>query len=53
MADVREFKGPNAKHGVSGKMVDFDQAATDLGVDKMRLTKDKMPEFIAWVNQQP
>lgn len=44
MADIRE---------INGKQVDLDVAAAALGVRKESLTKDKRPEFIAWVNQQP
>jgi hypothetical protein len=52
MADIREFKGPNAKHGEAGKMVDFDKAAAELGCTKVELTKNKMPQFIEWVAKQ-
>lgn len=52
MANVREFKFPETKHGESGKMVDFDKAAEDLGCVKVELTKNRMPDMIAWARKQ-
>lgn len=50
--DTREFKFPETSHGKSGKIVDFNKAATDLGCNKVELTKNRMPDMIAWARKQ-
>ena len=50
--DIREFKFPETKHGETGKMVDFDKAAEELGVSKVALTKSAMPRMIEWARKQ-
>ncbi len=50
--DIREFKLPETKFGEAGKEVDFEKAAKALGCSKVELTKNRMPDFIAWVRNQ-